>query len=79
MQATAPFATGQRRLRYSQATSPTPNATVHGTPSVSNSVLYQRHQSLTCRAHSRVAMDVMISGWSVSLFQASQQASTMAS
>jgi hypothetical protein len=41
--------------------------------------LYQRHQSVTCSAHWRVAMDVMISGRSLSLFQASQHASTMSS
>ena len=40
---------------------------------------YQRRQILTCDAHSRVAMDVMRPGSLVSLFQASQQASTMAS
>jgi hypothetical protein len=44
-----------------------------------NYFLYQRHQSVTCSAHWRVAMDVMISGCSLSLFQASQHASTMSS
>ncbi len=41
--------------------------------------LYQRHQTLTGKVHSRVAMEVMRSGWSIRLFQAAQQASTMAS
>jgi hypothetical protein len=39
--------------------------------------LYQRRQPLTCSAQSRVAMAVMRPGSAASLFQASQQASTM--
>ena len=42
-------------------------------------VSYQRPQPLTCVAHSREAMEVICSGMAMSLFQASQQASTMAS
>lgn len=40
---------------------------------------YQRRQGLTCSAQVRVAIDVIRSGWAMSLFQASQHASTMAS
>jgi hypothetical protein len=42
-------------------------------------VLYQRRQPLTCSAQSRVAMEVMRPGSAASLFEASQQASTMSS
>ena len=41
--------------------------------------LYQRHQAMTPLAHSRVAMDLILSGWFIKAIQAAQQASTMAS
>ena len=44
-----------------------------------NKPLYQRHQVLTFIAHWRVAIEVMRWGSAMSLFQASQQASTMSS
>ena len=42
-------------------------------------VSYQRCHALTCVAQSLVAMEAIRPGSAVSLFQASQQASTMAS
>lgn len=41
------------------------------------SMLYQRHQRLTCLVHSRVAMVVMRCGCCMRAFQASQHAWTM--
>ena len=50
------------------------------TPRRKNSILYRPNLSeLTVLAYSRVAIERMRSGAAMSLFQASQQASTMAS
>jgi hypothetical protein len=45
----------------------------------SESTLYQPPYVVTCFAHSRVQMEAMRPGMTMSLFQASQQASTMSS
>jgi hypothetical protein len=71
--ATADTAQAKARPTRREIASPSPH-----TGNMKRWLLYRRPYRLTF-AHSLVAIDAMISGWSAKRFQASQQASTMAS